>query len=31
MIANPMLMDGQRMTADLPPPALGADGAAWQV
>ena len=25
MIANPMLMDGQRVVADLPPPALNAD------
>jgi len=30
MIANPMLMDGQRMTAPLPPPLLGGDVAAWQ-
>jgi crotonobetainyl-CoA:carnitine CoA-transferase CaiB-like acyl-CoA transferase len=30
MVANPMLMDGQRMTAPLPPPLLGGDVAAWQ-
>jgi len=29
MIANPMVMDGQRPVAELPPPALGADQARW--
>ena len=29
MVANPILMDGMRPTADLPPPALGAHEAAW--
>lgn len=29
MIANPMLMDGQRMTSALPPPILGAGKAQW--
>lgn len=29
MIANPMVFDGQRPTADLPPPALDADPARW--
>ena len=29
MIANPMVMDGQRPVAELPPPALGADKARW--
>jgi crotonobetainyl-CoA:carnitine CoA-transferase CaiB-like acyl-CoA transferase len=29
MIAHPVLMDGQRMTAGLAPPALGAGMAAW--
>jgi len=29
MIAQPMLMDGQRMTSELAPPALGAFEAAW--
>lgn len=29
MVANPMLFDGQRPTADLPPPLLGADVARW--
>ena len=31
MIANPMLMDGQRMTSELAPPALGTGVAAWRV
>lgn len=30
MVANPMLMDGQRMVAPLPPPPLNAHAAAWQ-
>lgn len=29
MVANPMLMDGIRPTADLPPPELGAHRATW--
>lgn len=29
MVANPMLMDGVRPTADLPPPELGAHQAIW--
>lgn len=29
MIAQPMLMDGQRMTSVLPPPTLGSGSAAW--
>ncbi|UJW82148.1 CaiB/BaiF CoA transferase family protein [Hydrogenophaga sp. SL48] len=29
MIANPMVMDGQRPVAELPPPALGAHQARW--
>ena len=29
MIANPMVLDGQRPVSDLPPPALGADPARW--
>jgi len=29
MMANPMLFDGLRPTADLPPPALGQHAAAW--
>ena len=29
MVANPMLFDGLRPTADLPPPALGQHQAAW--
>lgn len=29
MVANPMLFDGQRPTADLPPPVLGQHEAAW--
>ena len=29
MIANPMVMDGQRPVAELPPPALGAHPARW--
>jgi crotonobetainyl-CoA:carnitine CoA-transferase CaiB-like acyl-CoA transferase len=29
MIANPMVLDGQRPVADLPPPALGAHQARW--
>jgi crotonobetainyl-CoA:carnitine CoA-transferase CaiB-like acyl-CoA transferase len=29
MIANPMVLDGQRPVAELPPPALGADQARW--
>jgi crotonobetainyl-CoA:carnitine CoA-transferase CaiB-like acyl-CoA transferase len=29
MVANPMLFDGQRPTADLPPPALDAHPARW--
>jgi crotonobetainyl-CoA:carnitine CoA-transferase CaiB-like acyl-CoA transferase len=29
MVANPMLFDGLRPTADLPPPALGQHEAAW--
>ena len=30
MIANPMLMDGQRMISELAPPALGSGVAAWR-
>lgn len=30
MLANPMLMDGVRPTADLPPPELGADKPVWK-
>ncbi|MFC5522538.1 CaiB/BaiF CoA transferase family protein [Polaromonas jejuensis] len=30
MVANPMLMDGVRPTADLPPPELGADRPVWE-
>ena len=30
MVANPMLMDGVRPTADLPPPELGAHRAIWK-
>lgn len=30
MVANPMLMDGIRPTADLPPPELGAHRAIWK-
>lgn len=30
MIAQPMLMDGQRMTSVLPPPTLGSGSAAWR-
>jgi len=30
MIAHPVLMDGQRMTAELAPPALGASAPAWR-
>ena len=30
MVAHPVLMDGRRPTADLPPPALGAHTAQWQ-
>jgi crotonobetainyl-CoA:carnitine CoA-transferase CaiB-like acyl-CoA transferase len=30
MIANPMLINGQRMTAERAPPALGADEAMWR-
>jgi hypothetical protein len=29
MVANPMLFDGQRPVADLPPPALDAHQARW--
>jgi crotonobetainyl-CoA:carnitine CoA-transferase CaiB-like acyl-CoA transferase len=29
MIANPMLMDGQRMTSELAPPGLGSGVASW--
>ncbi len=29
MIANPMVLDGQRPVAELPPPTLGADQARW--
>lgn len=29
MVANPMLMDGHRMTAKIPPPALGSGVGAW--
>jgi crotonobetainyl-CoA:carnitine CoA-transferase CaiB-like acyl-CoA transferase len=29
MVANPMVMDGQRPVAELPPPALGAHQARW--
>lgn len=30
MIAHPVLMDGQRMTSELAPPALGASSPAWR-
>ena len=30
MVANPMLMDGQRIVASLPPPELNAHSASWQ-
>jgi len=29
MVAHPILMDGMRPTAELPPPALGQDRAVW--